>query len=155
MKGEKIVNLLVTGGAGYIGSIFCLQALKMGHTLEILDNFSTGHRSTVKRIEKITKKELVVHECDVRDPNGLLHIFETKFDAVVHFAGLKSVSESALLPLDYYETNVFGTLNILRAMDDGLCEKILFSSSATVYGDHGRRRALKESDPARPCSTYG
>ena len=132
MKG----NVLVTGGAGYIGSHTCVELLENGYGVVVVDNFANSSEESVKRVEKITGKKVALYEADVRDKAALDKIFtEHKIDWVIHFAGLKAVGESCAKPVEYYDNNLNGTLVLLQAMRKHGCKSIVFSSSATVYGD--------------------
>ncbi|MBQ8576163.1 MAG: UDP-glucose 4-epimerase GalE [Clostridia bacterium] len=130
------MKILVTGGAGYIGSHTCVEMLNAGHEIVIVDNFYNSCPEALNRIKELTGKDFQFYECDIRDREGLDKIFaENKIDAVIHFAGLKAVGESCAKPLEYYENNVGGTVTLCEAMRDAGCKKIVFSSSATVYGE--------------------
>ena len=132
MKG----NVLVTGGAGYIGSHTCVELLENGYGVVVVDNFANSSEESVKRVEKITGKKVALYEADVRDKAALDKIFTAhKIDWVIHFAGLKAVGESCAKPVEYYDNNLNGTLVLLQAMREHGCKSIVFSSSATVYGD--------------------
>ena len=127
--------ILVTGGAGYIGSHTCVELLNSGHDVVVIDNFCNSAKESVARVQKITGKKIALYEGDVRDGALLDKIFaENKIDSVIHFAGLKAVGESCAKPIEYYDNNLVGTLTLLNAMRRGGCKKIVFSSSATVYG---------------------
>ena len=129
------MKILVTGGAGYIGSHTCVELLNAGYEVVILDNFYNSSPEVLKRIRELAGKDFDFCECDIRDRKGLDKVFaENKIDAVIHFAGLKAVGESVRKPLEYYENNVGGTVTLCEAMRDAGCKKIVFSSSATVYG---------------------
>lgn len=129
-------NVLVTGGAGYIGSHTCVELLSNGYGVVVVDNFSNSSPESLRRVEKITGKRPKLYEGDVRDLNLLDKIFgENAIDWVIHFAGLKAVGESCAKPVEYYDNNLNGTLVLLQAMRGHGCKKIVFSSSATVYGD--------------------
>lgn len=131
------MKILVTGGAGYIGSHTCVEMLNAGHEIVIADNFYNSCPESLNRIKELTGKDFLFYECDIRDREGLDKIFaENKIDAVIHFAGLKAVGESCAKPLEYYENNVGGTITLCEAMRDAGCKKIVFSSSATVYGEN-------------------
>jgi UDP-glucose 4-epimerase len=130
------MKVLVTGGCGYIGSHACVALAKAGHQPIVLDNFSNSNPRVVVRIEKLIEQPLIVYQGDIRDRQALDCIFEQHdIDAVMHFAGLKAVGESVAKPLEYYENNVVGTLNLLSAMRVSKVHRLIFSSSATVYGD--------------------
>ena len=129
--------ILVTGGAGYIGSHTCVEILNAGYEIVILDNFYNSCPESLNRIKELSGKDFKFYECDIRDREGLDKVFaENKIDAVIHFAGLKAVGESCAKPLEYYENNVGGTITLCEAMRDAGCKKIVFSSSATVYGEN-------------------
>ena len=129
------MKILVTGGAGYIGSHTVLELLCAGYDVSVIDNLSNSSEESLKRVEKITGKSIVFYKTDIRDKEALDEIFakEEPF-AVIHFAGLKAVGESVEKPLLYYENNIGGTLTLVRAMEEAGCKNIVFSSSATVYG---------------------
>ena len=130
------MKILVTGGAGYIGSHTCVELLNNGIEVVIIDNLCNSKRSTIDNIEKITGKKVDFYEGDVRDKDLLTKIFRKyNIDAVIHFAGLKAVGESVEKPLLYYRNNIDSTLSLCEVMNDFNCKKIIFSSSATVYGD--------------------
>ena len=141
MRAHRLSNPLspqvcVTGGAGYIGSHTCLEMLQEGYEVVGLDSLYNATREALNRVEALTGKTVTFVQLDIMDAEGLEKLFtETKFDAVIHFAGLKAVGESVAKPLFYYENNIGGTVNLLKAMAKGNCKNIVFSSSATVYGD--------------------
>ncbi|MDE6401697.1 MAG: UDP-glucose 4-epimerase GalE [Clostridiales bacterium] len=129
------MTILVTGGAGYIGSHTAVELLNAGHEVVVIDNFSNSSAESVKRVQKITGKSVKMYEGDVRDRKLLEKIFgENKIDSVIHFAGLKAVGESCAKPIEYYDNNLTGTLVLLDVMRAHGVKKIVFSSSATVYG---------------------
>ncbi len=131
------MTILVTGGAGYIGSHTCVELLNAGYEVVVVDNYYNSVPAVLDRVEQITGKKLKSYDCDIRDREGLDKIFaENKPDAVIHFAGLKAVGESAKLPLLYYENNISGSVTLFEAMEAANCKKIVFSSSATVYGNN-------------------
>jgi UDP-glucose 4-epimerase len=131
-----LTNILVTGGAGFIGSHTTLSLLEAGYKVAVLDNLSNSSFASVRRIQNISKKSLSFIEGDVRDQQLLKRIFnEFNISAVIHFAGLKAVSESVAHPLRYYENNISGTLTLCQAMAEAGVFNLVFSSSATVYGD--------------------
>lgn len=128
-------HILLTGGAGYIGSHTYVALIEAGFDVTILDNFQNASRSVIDRLEALTGKPVSVADADVRDAATLGGLFsEHQFDAVVHFAALKAVAESVERPLDYFDVNISGLINLLRVMDAAGCRRIVFSSSATVYG---------------------
>ena len=129
------MKILVTGGAGYIGSHTCIELIKAGHEPVVVDSYVNSFPEATRRVEKITGKKVKAYEADIRDRKALDRIFsENKFDFVIHFAGLKAVGESCAKPLEYYDNNIGGTLCLLQAMRDHGVKRIVFSSSATVYG---------------------
>ena len=148
--------VLVTGGLGYIGSHTCLVLAEAGHRLVIVDNLSNAKEEVLARLQALCPgKEFLWHRTDIRDRAGLEKILSgDKIDAVVHFAGLKAVGESVEKPLLYYDNNVGGTVALLEAMAACGVKKIVFSSSATVYGDP-ERLPLTEDHPLRPTNPYG
>lgn len=128
--------ILVTGGAGYIGSHTCIELIEAGYDLLVYDNFCNSSIESIKRVEKIVNKKITVINGDIRDKDKLKEVFSTnKIDSVIHFAGLKAVGESVSEPLKYYDNNIIGTLVLLEVMKEYNCKKIVFSSSATVYGN--------------------
>ena len=129
------MKVLVTGGAGFIGSHTCVELLNAGHGVVVLDNFVNSKPDALDSIRKITGKELTLCEADLRDRDAVRRLFdETKIDAVIHFAGLKAVGESCRIPLRYYRNNLDSTLTLLEVMAEYGCTRLVFSSSATVYG---------------------
>ncbi len=130
------MNILLTGGAGYIGSHTAVELLNTGHSIIIVDNLSNSSLEAVRRIEKITGKEIPFYELNVCNKEALREVFEKNtVDGVIHFAGLKSVGESVSKPLEYYRNNIDSTLALIDVMKDHGVSKLVFSSSATVYGD--------------------
>ena len=128
-------NILVTGGAGYIGSHTVVELLENGYGVVVVDNLSNSSRESLNRVKKITGKDVKFYEADVRDRAAMDKVFsENKIDYVIHFAGLKAVGESCVKPVEYYDNNLYGTLVLLETMRAHGCKKIVFSSSATVYG---------------------
>ncbi len=147
--------ILVTGGAGYIGSHTILLLLEAGYEVVVYDNLSNASRESIKRVEELTGKKVFFEEGDIRDRvklDEVLSRYEIK--SVIHFAGLKAVGESVEKPLEYYDNNVCGTLRLLEAMRDAGCKKIVFSSSATVYGDPATT-PIKENFPTSATNPYG
>lgn len=137
--------VLVTGGAGYIGSHTAIELLESGKEIVILDNFYNSCPKVLDRIKELSGKNFHFEECDIRDREGLDKVFEKyDIDSVIHFAGLKAVGESCQKPLLYYENNISGTVTLCQAMAAHGCKKIVFSSSATVYGEHNES-PLKET----------
>ncbi|WP_428607292.1 UDP-glucose 4-epimerase GalE [Sedimenticola sp.] len=130
------MNILVTGGAGYIGSHTCVELLEAGYQVIVIDNLCNSSRQSLERVEKITGKTVSFIEGDIRDQEVLDDLFaRNKIDAVIHFAGLKAVGESVEIPLEYYQNNITGTLTLLESMKGADVKHLVFSSSATVYGD--------------------
>ena len=135
IKEDSVENILVTGGAGYIGSHTVVELLENGYGVVVVDNLSNSSKESLKRVKKITGKDVKFYEADVRDRAAMEKIFtENKIDYVIHFAGLKAVGESCVKPVEYSEHNLGGTLVLLDVMRSHGCKKIVFSSSATVYG---------------------
>ena len=128
-------KILVTGGAGFIGSHTCVEFLENGYEIVVLDNLSNSKEESLRRVEQITGKSVTFYKADMRDEAAVQKIFaEQDIDAVVHFAGLKAVGESVQKPLEYYENNLGGTFVLLKVMREHGCKNFVFSSSATVYG---------------------
>ncbi len=131
------MNILVTGGTGYIGSHTCIALLEAGHTVIVLDNLSNSRIETLYNIKKITNKDVIFYRVDVTNEKAVRYIFENhSIDGVMHFAGLKAVGESVEIPLTYYFNNIISTIILTRACKDYAVEKFVFSSSATVYGEN-------------------
>ena len=134
--GTQAMKILVTGGAGYIGSHTCVELLEAGYDVVIVDNLYNASEKAVDRIGQITGKTPTFYEADIRDYEKMTEIFaKEQPDTVIHFAGLKAVGESVRKPLEYYENNIAGTLNLCKVMRENGCKNIIFSSSATVYGN--------------------
>ena len=149
------MKVLVTGGAGYIGSHTCVELLEAGHEVCVIDNLCNGHEVALERVRGITNCELQFVNADIRDANALDEIFNIfKPEAVIHFAGLKAVGESVADPLNYYEVNVGGSISLLSAMSKAECNTIVFSSSATVYGEP-QYLPYDEEHPTNPVNPYG
>ena len=150
------MKVLLTGGAGYIGSHTAIEMTNAGHDVVIVDNFSNSSPKAVARVEEILQKKIPLYEADVADATAMDRIFrEHKIDAVVHFAGFKAVGESVQKPLEYYENNLGSTLTLLRAMERAGVKKLIFSSSATVYGNP-EKCPITEDSPTGNCSNpYG
>ncbi len=148
--------ILVTGGAGYIGSHTCVALLAAGHEVVVVDNFSNSNPVALARVAEIAGRPVAaVHEVDIRDRAGLEAVFAAQpVDAVIHFAGLKAVGESVQLPLAYYDNNVAGTLVLLEVMAAHGVKRMVFSSSATVYGDPASV-PIREDFPTAPTNPYG
>lgn len=150
------MHILVTGGAGYIGSHTVIELLNAGHSVAVVDNLVNSSRLAMQRVEKITGRQIPFYETDIRDREGLRKIFaEHSFDCCIHFAGLKAVGESVQKPLEYYDNNISGTLVLLEEMRNAGCKNIIFSSSATVYGNPAVM-PITESCPKGHCTNpYG
>jgi UDP-glucose 4-epimerase len=149
------MRVLVTGGAGYIGSHAIIELLQSGNEVYVIDNLSNGHEEVLRRVSQLCDKECNFLNGDIRNTEDLNRAFSSfKPQAVMHFAGLKSVEESSLNPLKYYENNVIGSIRLLQAMDTHNCKLIVFSSSATVYGTP-QYLPLDESHPLCPANPYG
>lgn len=149
------MKIFVTGGAGFIGSHTCVELLNSKHEVLVFDNLSNGSEIALKRVEIITQKTLQFVNGDIRNSNTLINIMKNfKPDAVLHFAGLKSVSESVADPVKYYDINVRGTVELLAAMKVSDCSKIIFSSSATVYGN-ASYLPFDELHRLNPTNPYG
>ncbi|MGN0621697.1 MAG: UDP-glucose 4-epimerase GalE [Porcipelethomonas sp.] len=148
-------NILVTGGTGFIGSHACVELIESGYNVIIMDNLFNSKIETVDKIEKITGKRPVFYKSDMLDKEAVETIFsENEIFAVIHFAGLKAVGESVQKPLEYYNNNLTGTLNILESMKKHGCKRIVFSSSATVYGVTNRAPYTEEM-PTSATNPYG
>eukprot|EP01132_Coremiostelium_polycephalum_P002044 gene2044-2516_t len=148
-------RIMVTGGAGYIGSHTVVELIESGYTPIIVDNLSNSSQESVKRVEEITGKTIEFYQCDLCDPKALNEIFETKnISKVIHFAGLKAVGESTKCPLKYYDNNITGTINLLKAMSEHNVKDLVFSSSATVYGDP-HTVPVMENFPLSATNPYG
>ena len=149
------MNVLVTGGAGYIGSHTLIELLNAGHETVVIDNLVNSKVESLKRVEKITGKKVKFYEGDIRDRKILDKIFtENKIDSVINFAGLKAVGESCAKPLEYYENNIEGLLQLCFAMRDHGVKNLVFSSSATVYGKP-KSVPIKEDFPLSTSNPYG
>lgn len=149
------MKILVTGGCGYIGSHTSVELLNNGYDIVIIDNLSNSKKDVIDKIKEITKKDFKFYEADVCDKNTLEKIFtENKIDAVIHFAGYKAVGESVAKPLMYYQNNLESTINLLQTMDKYNVKKIVFSSSATVYGKPATL-PIKEDFPLSTTNPYG
>ena len=148
-------TILVTGGAGYIGSHTSLLLVEAGYEVVVVDNLSNSSIESLKRVEKLTGKAAIFYQVDVRDSNGLEEVFnQHQIDGVIHFAGLKAVGESTEIPLDYYDQNISGTITLLKVMKKCQCYNIVFSSSATVYGDPASV-PITEDFPTSATNPYG
>jgi len=148
-------KILVTGGAGYIGSHTCLLLLEAGFEVVVVDNLSNSSLESLRRVERLTDQHIRFYKVDLTNFKALSQIFtEHQFHSVVHFAGLKAVGESTQIPLTYYQQNVYGTINLLNAMNNHGCKRIVFSSSATVYGNPASV-PIDENFPISATNPYG
>lgn len=151
----SMAKILVTGGAGYIGSHTCVELLEGGHDLVVVDNLDNSSEEAIIRVQEITGKKLAFHQVDLLDAVALREIFEEhELHSVIHFAGLKAVGESTEIPLRYYQNNLIGTLNLLECMRDADVKHLVFSSSATVYGEP-ERVPINETARLRATNPYG
>ena len=149
------MRILLTGGAGYIGSHTLLQLLQQQHELCVIDNFSNAAPEALMRVARLSNRSFDHHDATILDSGRLDEIFGNfQPEAVIHFAGLKAVGESDVKPLSYYEENVFGTIQLLKTMDRAKCRRIVFSSSATVYGTP-HYLPYDEAHPLAPVNPYG
>jgi UDP-glucose 4-epimerase len=149
------MRVLVTGGAGYIGSHACVELLEAGHSVTVVDNLCNSKEESLRRVREITGRDLDFVRADLRDGAALDTLLrEQRFDSVIHFAGLKAVGESVQRPIDYYENNVGGTLSLCRALAKAGVRNLVFSSSATVYGDPASV-PIREHFPLAATNPYG
>ena len=150
-----IKTILVAGGAGYIGSHICIELLEAGFDIVVVDNLSNSDKKSLERVEIITSKSFYFYQIDLRDEPALTKVFEThQIDAVIHLAGLKAVGESCALPLMYYQNNITASLVLLEVMQQFSVMNIVFSSSATVYGDP-KSVPINEGFPLTATNPYG
>ena len=149
------MSILVTGGAGFIGSHTVVELLESGEDIVIVDNFSNSSPDVLEKIKEITHKDFKFYEVDLLDEENLEKVFrENNIESVIHFAGLKAVGESVEKPIEYYHNNITGTLILLKVMRKYNCQKLVFSSSATVYGDPASL-PIKEDFPLSTTNPYG
>lgn len=149
------MSILVTGGAGFIGSHTAVELLESGEDIVIVDNFSNSSPDVLEKIKEITHKDFKFYEVDLLDEENLEKVFrENNIESVIHFAGLKAVGESVEKPIEYYHNNITGTLILLKVMRKYNCQKLVFSSSATVYGDPASL-PIKEDFPLSTTNPYG
>ena len=149
------MKILITGGCGFIGSHIAVKLLENNHDIIILDNLINCKKSTLDKIKQITNKNFSFHKVDIKNAEELEKIFqENNIELVIHLAGLKSVSQSKLDPMSYFDNNVNGSIKLINIMNKYNVKKIIFSSSATVYKD-SKIMPLKESNPVEPSSPYG
>ncbi len=147
--------ILITGGAGYIGTHTCIELLKSGYEIVVVDNFSNSNQEALRRVSNITGKDFPIYEADLLDKKQLVKVFtENKIEAAIHFAGLKAVGESVTQPTRYYQNNIIGTMNLCEVMESFGVYHIVFSSSATVYG-LSDIVPFKENFPLQATNPYG
>ena len=150
------MKILLTGGAGFIGSHTLIELTEAGHEAVVVDNLDNSSPISLKRVAKIIGKEVPFYKVDIRDREGLQKVFdEHKFDACIHFAGLKAVGESCAKPLEYYENNMNGTFVLVDVMRKNGCKNMIFSSSATVYGDPAIIPITEECPKGHCTNPYG
>ena len=148
--------ILVTGGAGYIGSHTCVELLNEGYEVVVVDNLCNSSEKSLERVEQITGKKVTFYKVDLLDREALTEVFEKEqIDSVIHFAGLKAVGESVSKPLEYYHNNITGTLILCDVMRKFGCKNIVFSSSATVYGDPAFIPITEECPKGQCTNPYG
>ena len=151
-----MAKVLITGGAGYIGSHTALELLNAGYETVVYDNLSNSSRESVKRVEELTGKQVIFYEGDVLDKDNLTSVFEKEgIDAVIHCAALKAVGESVRKPLEYYHNNIAGTLALMDVMRNVGVKNIVFSSSATVYGNPETIPITEECPKGQCTNPYG
>ncbi|WP_347474082.1 UDP-glucose 4-epimerase GalE [Acinetobacter thermotolerans] len=151
-----MAKVLVTGGAGYIGSHTCLELLNAGHEVVVVDNLSNSAEEALRRVQTLTSKTLDFVQGDIRDQKILDQIFQThQIDAVIHFAGLKAVGESQQIPLEYFDNNIAGSISLFQAMQRAQVFKLVFSSSATVYGESNISPLHEDMPTGMPTNNYG
>ena len=150
------MRILVTGGAGYIGSHTCVELLNAGYEVVVVDNLYNASEKALDRVEEITGKKVTFYNADIRDKAAMDAVFDKEqVDAVIHFAGLKAVGESVVKPIEYYENNIAGTLNLCDSMRNHGVKNIIFSSSATVYGDPAFIPITEECPKGTCTNPYG
>ena len=151
-----MAKILVTGGAGYIGSHTCVELLNAGHEVIVLDNLCNSSAESLNRVQQLTQKSLTFIEGDIRNGQLLDQVFQqNSIDAVIHFAGLKAVGESQQIPLAYFDNNIAGSISLVQAMQRALVFKLVFSSSATVYGDNNPSPLNEDMPTGMPTNNYG
>lgn len=151
-----MAKILVTGGAGYIGSHTCVELLNAGHEVVVLDNLCNSSAESLNRVEKLTQKSLTFVEGDIRNSQLLDQVFQQhSIEAVIHFAGLKAVGESQQIPLAYFDNNIAGSISLVQAMQRAQVFKLVFSSSATVYGENNPSPLNEEMPTGMPTNNYG
>lgn len=150
------MSILVTGGAGFIGSHTCVELLNHGYEVVVVDNLCNSCTESLNRVKELTGKELKFYECDILDREGLKKIFkENEIEGVIHFAGLKAVGESCRMPLEYFHNNITGTLVLLEVMKEFNVKNLVFSSSATVYGMTGVSPLVEDMKTGDVSNPYG
>ena len=150
------MSILVTGGAGYIGSHTCVELLNAGYDIVVLDNFSNSKKEVLNRITELTGKHFPFYKIDIRNSEQMAKMFQQEnIEAVIHFAGLKAVGESCEKPLEYYDNNVSGTVKLLQVMRTFGCKKFVFSSSATVYGGENVSPLKEDMKTGGVTNPYG
>ena len=148
--------ILITGGCGYIGSHTCIELLAAGYDIVVVDNYYNAKPEALRRVQELAGKSFPFYECDIRDADGLRRVFrEHAIDAVIHFAGLKAVGESVQKPLEYYDNNVGGTVTLCQVMAEFGCKRIVFSSSATVYGMNNPSPLREDMPTGSVTNPYG
>lgn len=151
-----MAKILVTGGAGYIGSHTCVELLNAGHEVIVLDNLCNSSAESLNRVQQLSQKSLTFVEGDIRDSQLLDQVFQqNSIDAVIHFAGLKAVGESQQIPLAYFDNNIAGSISLVQAMQRAQVFKLVFSSSATVYGEDNPSPLNEEMPTGMPTNNYG
>ena len=156
VKEENNMSILVTGGAGFIGSHTCVELLNAGYDVAVVDNLYNASEKALDRVKQITGKDLRFYKVDIRDKEGLNEVFDKEdVESVIHFAGLKAVGESVRKPLEYYENNIGGTITLCDVMRDHGVKNIIFSSSATVYGDPAFIPITEECPKGTCTNPYG
>ncbi len=151
-----MAKILVTGGAGYIGSHTCVELLNAGHEVVVLDNLCNSAAESLNRVQQLTQKSLTFIQGDIRDAQLLDQVFQQhSIEAVIHFAGLKAVGESQQIPLAYFDNNIAGSISLVQAMQRAQVFKLVFSSSATVYGENNPSPLNEEMPTGMPTNNYG
>lgn len=151
-----MAKILVTGGAGYIGSHTCVELLNAGHEVVVLDNLCNSAAESLNRVQQLTQKSLTLIQGDIRDAQLLDQVFQQQsIEAVIHFAGLKAVGESQQIPLAYFDNNIAGSISLVQAMQRAQVFKLVFSSSATVYGENNPSPLNEEMPTGMPTNNYG
>ncbi|WP_180078400.1 UDP-glucose 4-epimerase GalE [Acinetobacter sp. YH12208] len=151
-----MAKILVTGGAGYIGSHTCVELLNAGHEVIVLDNLCNSAAESLNRVQQLTQKSLTFIQGDIRDAQLLDQVFQQhSIDAVIHFAGLKAVGESQQIPLAYFDNNIAGSISLVQAMQRAQVFRLVFSSSATVYGENNPSPLNEEMPTGMPTNNYG